>query len=84
MALPDELVKPIDEIKTPSNRVLVICLISTIVFIVPWGIVQIKKRDTEIQRLNERAAAKAEEDNQRLTKRNEFMDSLLYLQNKRQ
>ena len=31
MPLPNELIKPIDEIKTASNRVLVICLILAVV-----------------------------------------------------
>lgn len=33
MSLPEELIKPIDEIKTASNKVLVICLILAIVFL---------------------------------------------------
>lgn len=31
MAIPDELLKPIDEIKTPSNKILIMCLVIAVV-----------------------------------------------------
>jgi hypothetical protein len=44
MALPSQLEKPIDEIKTPSNRVLVISLIFAVISLV-GGIVHLESKN---------------------------------------
>lgn len=87
MAIPSELIKPIDEIKTPSNKILIICLILAIVFLGTFIVLSVKDtgknckseiaaKDVEIQRLNKYIIDKTEEDNRRLKIREAFMDSL--------
>lgn len=51
MSLPDELEKPIDEIKTASNRVLVTCLILAIIFQTGLSVNSNLDNKNEIKRL---------------------------------
>lgn len=51
MSLPDELKKPIDEIKTASNRVLVTCLILAIIFQTGLSVNSNLDNKNEIKRL---------------------------------
>lgn len=88
--IPEDLKKPIDEIKTPSNKILIICLILAIVFLGTFVVAGIKSADKqcrtenaalkiENQRLNKYIIDKAEEDNIRLKKREAYMDSVISL-----
>lgn len=93
--IPPELKKPLDEIKTPSNRILLICLILAIVSLGTvigylWkGNDKNLKRELsqqeaenlalkdEVKRLTKYIFDKQEEDNQRLKKREAYMDSII-------
>lgn len=95
--IPKDLKKPIDEIKTPSNRILIICLILAIIFMGTFIVTTMKNqgkncsdeiaakklelelKDIEIKRLNKYIIDKQDEDNQRLIKRKEQVDSILAL-----
>lgn len=85
--IPQELTKPIDEIKTPSNKILIICLVSAVMFLTSLLVwkwkgdgadcaTRVADKDIEIRRLNKYIIDKQDEDNQRLKRREAFMDSV--------
>lgn len=90
--IPKDLQKPIDEIKTPSNKILIICLVLAIVVLGTFVVKAINSADSncrtenaalkvEITRLNKYILDKTEEDNQRLKTRQAYMDSVIALTN---
>ncbi len=87
--IPGELTKPIDEIKTPSNRILIIGMILIIMALTSAVVWQWRKKNSDCDdtkaenaRLNKWKFDHLEEDNQRLTKRNEYFDSMMQLSKK--
>lgn len=87
MSLPEELKEPIDEIKTPSNRVLVTCLILAIMALSTVIVWQYKygsaywegkydKKAAEVDSLRNDKVISVMEQNLRLTERNNVLDSI--------
>lgn len=90
--IPKDLQKPIDEIKTPSNKILIICLILAIVFLGTFLVSGIRNSDkhcksekealkVENARLNKFLLDRVEEDNKWLKKRQAYIDSITILTN---
>jgi len=86
---PKDLTKPISQIKPPGIRGWIISLLIAIsvlsgVVIVLWKNSKGDCDETKAEnaRLNKWKFDHLEEDNQRLTKRNQFMDSMILLSNK--